>query len=215
MVIMWPMKSEPSKSYIKIIIILTWIVSVIFATPLAIAHKAVEVNDDGLKQCRPDNMDPSTLLWYRNLICLVQYFIPCTLIGGIYVRIAIALWKSDDKMNGQDMLVVTDKKSVTKMMMIVIALFTIAWFPFQLYHVLSQVYPQINYYHYINLIWFCCHLLAMSHSCCNPFIYVLWNEKFKKELRLRLECCFGKTHVLSKNESLGYSTTDLVMTTVS
>ena len=211
---MWPLKSESSKSCSKIIIIFIWIVSVIFATPLAIAHKAVEVSDNGLKQCRPDNMDPSTLLWYRNLICLVQYFIPCTLIGGIYIRIATALWSNNEALEGQDMIVVIDRKRVTKMLMLVVALFIIAWFPYQLYGVLGQVYPEINYYHYINMIWFSCHLLAMSHSCCNPFIYVLWNEKFKKELRRKLECCFGKTYT-SKNESLGYSTTDLVMTTVS
>ena len=98
---MWPLKSESRKSCTKAIIIFIWIFSVIFATPLAIAHKAVEVSDNGLKQCRPDNMDPSTLLWYRNIICLVQYFIPCTLIGGIYIRIATALWSSNEAVDDQ------------------------------------------------------------------------------------------------------------------
>ena len=30
-------------------------------------------------------------------------------------------------------------------------------------------------YQYINMIWFCCHMLAMSNSCYNPFIYLLCN----------------------------------------
>lgn len=29
-------------------------------------------------------------------------------------------------------------------------------------------------YRYINLIWFSCHLLAMSNSCINPFIYAIY-----------------------------------------
>jgi hypothetical protein len=32
----------------------------------------------------------------------------------------------------------------------------------------------------------------MSNSCYNPFIYLLCNEKFKKELRFKLSCCFGQ-----------------------
>ena len=30
-------------------------------------------------------------------------------------------------------------------------------------------------YPYINIIWFCCHWLAMSNSSYNPFIYLLCN----------------------------------------
>lgn len=33
-------------------------------------------------------------------------------------------------------------------------------------------------YRYINLIWFACHLLAMSNSCINPFIYALCSVSY-------------------------------------
>ncbi|GBM43931.1 hypothetical protein AVEN_125121-1 [Araneus ventricosus] len=46
-------------------------------------------------------------------------------------------------------------------------------------------------YKYINLIWFSCHLLAMSNSCYNPFIYAMYNKRFNAEFKNRFGCCFS------------------------
>ena len=39
------------------------------------------------------------LLWYRNLMCMIQYFIPCILIGGAYTRwvsgVSVLMWRGD------------------------------------------------------------------------------------------------------------------------
>ncbi|KAJ9591745.1 hypothetical protein L9F63_001681, partial [Diploptera punctata] len=74
---------------------------------------------------------------------------------------------------------------VIKMLVIVVALFALCWLPLQTYNVLQDIYPQINQYKYINIIWFCCDWLAMSNSCYNPFIYGIYNEKFKREFKQR------------------------------
>lgn len=78
---------------------------------------------------------------------------------------------------------------VIKMLFIVIAIFAICWFPYQAYNLLQEIYPSINDYKYINLIWFSCHLFAMSNSCYNPFIYAIYGEKFNQEFRNRFYCC--------------------------
>lgn len=75
------------------------------------------------------------------------------------------------------------------MLFIVIAIFAICWLPFQAYNILQEIYPSINDYKYINLIWFSCHLFAMSNSCYNPFIYAIYGEKFNQEFRKRFYCC--------------------------
>lgn len=75
------------------------------------------------------------------------------------------------------------------MLFIVIAIFAICWLPFQAYNILQEIYPSINDYKYINLIWFSCHLFAMSNSCYNPFIYSIYGEKFNQEFRQRFYCC--------------------------
>lgn len=75
------------------------------------------------------------------------------------------------------------------MLCIVMTIFAICWLPFQAYNILQEIFPAINEYKYINLIWFSCHLLAMSNSCCNPFIYAIWSENFGQEFRNRFYCC--------------------------
>ena len=37
-------------------------------------------------------------------------------------------------------------------------------------------------YRYINIIFFCCHWLAMSNSCYNPFIYGIFSVSAKVRL---------------------------------
>ncbi|KAG8221949.1 hypothetical protein J437_LFUL007790 [Ladona fulva] len=63
------------------------------------------------------------------------------------------------------------------MLFIVVALFAVCWLPLQSYNVLQAVFPSINEYTYINIIWFCCDWLAMSNSCCNPIIYGIYSVR--------------------------------------
>lgn len=64
---------------------------------------------------------------------------------------------------------------VIKMLVIVVTLFALCWLPLQTYNVLQEIFPEINSYRYINIIWFCFDWLAMSNSCYNPFIYGIYN----------------------------------------
>ncbi|KAL5019129.1 hypothetical protein ScPMuIL_004851 [Solemya velum] len=75
------------------------------------------------------------------------------------------------------------------MLIIVVVLFVVCWMPLQIYNLLKEIYPNVNLYQYIHIIWFCSNWLAMSNSCYNPFIYGLLNEKFKREFRLLFKMC--------------------------
>jgi len=212
--IMYPLKSHASKSRTKGVIVVIWIVSTILAVPMVILYRVYDVNHDlenfpgyfapqapDMYQCLPYPEVPSVTTvtffkWYKNSLCLLQYFIPLVIISGAYIRMAVALWSSRTPGAAQldrDRQLMNNKKKVIKMLMMVVALFTLAWLPLQLYDVLNQIFPEINNYPYINIIWFCMHWLAMSNSCYNPFIYLLLNDKFQKELRLKLACCFKRS----------------------
>jgi len=198
--IMHPLKNHASKSRTKGVIVVIWVVTMFLADAMADAFRTVDINapyTPELLQCLPVHTKIYQLevfMWYKNALCLVQYFIPLTIISGAYIRMAVCLWSARTPGAAQldrDRQVVNNKKKVIKMLMMVVALFTLAWLPLQLYDVLSQIFQQINLYPYINIIWFCMHWLAMSNSCYNPFIYLLLNDKFQKELRLKVACCFG------------------------
>ncbi|KAL0266544.1 UNVERIFIED_CONTAM: hypothetical protein PYX00_009054 [Menopon gallinae] len=80
------------------------------------------------------------------------------------------------------------------MLVIVVALFGICWMPLQVYNLLQDIFPEINEYKYINIIWFCFDWLAMSNSCYNPFIYNYFNEKFRREFHFRMQLFGNRMH---------------------
>nr|XP_024217353.1 neuromedin-K receptor-like [Halyomorpha halys] len=138
--------------------------------------------------CNNTRLSNNGMMAYRMILVSVQYLTPLCVISYAYARMALRLWGSRAPGNAQhsrDANLMRNKKKVIKMLVIVVALFAICWLPLQTYNVLQDIFPQINGYRYINIIWFCCDWLAMSNSCYNPFIYGIYNEKFKIEFKQR------------------------------
>ncbi|XP_043276469.1 RYamide receptor isoform X2 [Venturia canescens] len=193
--ILKPLSARPSKLRAKIVIAGIWLISGALATPMAAALRVVMVPESTtagrlhLKPfCQNENMSERSMLTYRALLGFLQYLTPLSVISCVYARMALRLWGSRAPGNAQDSRdanLMKNKKKVIKMLVIVVALFAICWLPLQMYNVLQYTYPQINEYRYINIIWFCCDWLAMSNSCYNPFIYGIYNEKFKREFQQR------------------------------
>ncbi|XP_069686426.1 neuropeptide Y receptor type 1-like isoform X2 [Periplaneta americana] len=191
-----PLSARPSKLRAKLAIAGIWCVAGALAAPMAAALRVTEIEDDPdpsgrvrLKPfCHNVHMSDTAMLAYRFAMFLVQYLTPLCIISCVYARMAFRLWGSRAPGNAQDSRdanLMKNKKKVIKMLVIVVALFALCWLPLQTYNVLQYVYPEINQYRYINIIWFCCDWLAMSNSCYNPFIYGIYNEKFKREFQQR------------------------------
>ena len=60
-------------------------------------------------------------------------------------------------------------------MLIVVVVFSLCWAPWQSYSLTSIVYPAVNQWRYVNIMFFIFHWLAMSNSCYNPFIYGIYS----------------------------------------
>ncbi|XP_053686021.1 substance-K receptor-like [Sabethes cyaneus] len=195
-----PLRARTSKNISKFVISAIWILSFALAAPTIFALRVVplslvalgDTNDTYINITKPFcqvvNFEESEMLLYRYILTLVQYFVPLCVISFVYIQMAFRLWGSKTPGNAQDsrdMTMLKNKKKVIKMLIIVVALFAICWFPLQLYNILNVTWSEVNEYRYINIIWFVCDWLAMSNSCYNPFIYGIYNEKFKREFRKR------------------------------
>ena len=62
-----------------------------------------------------------------------------------------------------------------KMLFVVVMLFGLCWLPWHAFHTLVLVFPSLNSFRYINIVFFAIHWLAMSNSCINPFIYAIYS----------------------------------------
>ena len=90
----------------------------------------------------------------------------------------------------RDAAILANKKKVTKMLFVVVLMFGICWFPFQMFNFLTQI-VDLSFYG-VNYIWMASHILAMSNSSCNPFIYGIYNEKFRHEFDRKLPACLRR-----------------------
>uniref|UniRef100_A0A0A1WYF4 Tachykinin-like peptides receptor 99D n=1 Tax=Zeugodacus cucurbitae TaxID=28588 RepID=A0A0A1WYF4_ZEUCU len=204
-----PLRARPTKWVSKLILIGIWLAAFLFATPCAIAFR-VELEHERYREngiiynvtrpfCMNKNLSEEQLQTYRYTLVFMQYFVPFCVISFVYIKMAVKLWGTRAPGNAQDTRDITllrNKKKVIKMLIIVVVVFGLCWLPLQLYNILYVTFPEINEYHFISIIWFCCDWLAMSNSCYNPFIYGIYNEKFKREFNKRFATCFCKTHKL-------------------
>ncbi|CAL4120931.1 unnamed protein product, partial [Meganyctiphanes norvegica] len=197
--IVFPLGARPSKFRSKLVIMVIWLFSITIAIPNAIALRVVTVKG-GINQCLSarinldlsTNIDQKFMLLYSYLLVGLQYFLPLGVISFTYLRMGWELWGSRQPGNADDTRdahVLKNKKKVIKMLFMVVAIFTFCWAPLQTYHVLQEI-SAINDYRYINIVWFFCYSLAMTNSCCNPFIYAIYNEKFKREFRTKFRWLF-------------------------
>ncbi|XP_018786111.1 PREDICTED: substance-P receptor-like isoform X2 [Bactrocera latifrons] len=204
-----PLRARPTKWVSKLILIGIWLAAFLFATPCAIAFR-VEVEHERYREngiivnvtrpfCMNKNLSEKQLQAYRYTLVFMQYFVPFCVISFVYIQMAVKLWGTRAPGNAQDTRDITllrNKKKVIKMLIIVVVVFGLCWLPLQLYNILYVTFPEINEYHFISIIWFCCDWLAMSNSCYNPFIYGIYNEKFQREFNKRFATCFCKKHKL-------------------
>ena len=78
---------------------------------------------------------------------------------------------------------------MVKMMITVVIIYALCWLPLHLITLVGDNHPQIYDHSFINVIWICCHWLAMSNCCYNPLVYIWMNSKFRNGFRHVLRFC--------------------------
>ncbi|XP_050681773.1 substance-K receptor-like [Leptidea sinapis] len=208
--IITPLSAHTSKRIAKVIIVFIWMLALSLAAPMAMSWEIIMVEEqDPVTRlfyekpfCAPSEFGSNSLAIYRLLLYIFQYVIPLCVITFAYAHMAMKLWGARAPGNAQetrDANHMRNKKRVIKMLVLVVVLFALCWLPLQSYLLLQSFFPSINEYKYINVIFFCFDWLAMSNSCYNPFIYAIYNEKFKKEFKQRFT--FGQKRNRLSNDS--------------
>ncbi|XP_051521637.1 G-protein coupled receptor 83-like [Myxocyprinus asiaticus] len=192
-VILHPLKPRMCIDQGAICIVFIWLMASCFSLPHAIYQKLftfVYSKDIVRSLCVPDFPDPSELYWqYLDLATFILlYVLPLLIITIAYYDVARRLWRRTaigDVTSEQYFLQRRKRKRTIKMLVLVVAVFAVCWFPLNCYVVLlsSQVI-QSN-----NAIYFSFHWLAMSSTCYNPFIYCWLNPGFRAELTFLLGMC--------------------------
>ncbi|XP_068060765.1 G-protein coupled receptor 83-like isoform X1 [Anomalospiza imberbis] len=192
-VIMHPLKPRMSMVKGGICIIIIWVMASCFSLPHAIYQTLTRfyIGNRTIRMvCLPSFPPPADLFWkYLDLTTFVLlYVLPLLVISITYAIVAKKLWLRNaigDLTMEQYYAHQRKKKMTLKMLMVVVVVFAVCWFPLNCYVVLIScraIYSS-------NALYFAFHWFAMSSTCYNPFIYCWLNESFRAELRSLLCVC--------------------------
>ncbi|XP_038272719.1 probable G-protein coupled receptor 83 [Dermochelys coriacea] len=192
-VILNPLKQRMSLTRGMLSISVIWLMATCFSLPHAIYQKLFQYNyrEATVRSlCLPDFPEPAELVWkYLDLSTfLLLYLLPLLIITITYTRLAKKLWLRNaigDITTQQYIIHHKNKKKSIKMLVLVVVVFAVCWFPLNCYVVLiSSLGIKTK-----NSIYFALHWFAMSSTCYNPFIYCWLNESFRSELKSLLSMC--------------------------
>ncbi|XP_013914919.1 PREDICTED: probable G-protein coupled receptor 83 [Thamnophis sirtalis] len=195
-VIMHPFK--PRMSLVKggLCVLVIWVMAICFSLPYAIYQNLVRLsygNGTIRMVCLSSFPPPTDLYWkYLDLATFVlMYLLPLSVISVTYISVAKKLWMRNaigDVTVDQYYAHQRKKKMSLKMLMVVVIVFGICWFPLNCYLIFMSS-QTVNHH---NGFYFSFHWFAMSSACYNPFIYCWLNEGFRTEFRALLRMCCKK-----------------------
>ncbi|XP_071442254.1 allatostatin-A receptor-like [Hetaerina americana] len=181
----------------------TWVVILAASFPVIIFHGEVThtyggdpslQDDDNVQdtsciflQRDEDRPDGYNRLAFQVSFFATSYVLPLALICGLYVCMLARLWRGAAPGGHVSAEGRRGRKRVTRMVVVVVAIFAICWCPIQVILVLKSV----DHYEITSVsvfIQIASQVLAYLNSCVNPILYAFLSENFRKAFRKVIYC---------------------------
>ena len=168
------------------LILAAWVYALTAVAPslylTKLARTSVDpVTNESLTYCAtiPATTLPNTIYVY--FLGLFGYLIPLVSLIVLYGKIYKTVWRRKSGQLGDsrpEEAFIRSRKKVLKMFLTVIIVFLVTWLPLLLYisFIESAVNSSSSHVDYTRLITYS---LGLCNSICNPFIYALFNKKFR------------------------------------
>ena len=188
-VIVHPFKPR-MKVYVCLLLILAiWIISVSISLPLAIYQQVVWNEKDQAYICGELWPQPASRQFFTVTSLMLQYIVPCSMISFCYTKVSLVLRQRSKMKIGSgrarenDQLEIKRKRRTNKMLIAMVSIFVCCWLPLNIVHIIAEYDPAFMRHTYYVVIFFWSHVIAMSSTIYNPFLYAWMNENFKKEFK--------------------------------
>ncbi|XP_070783514.1 galanin receptor 2a [Enoplosus armatus] len=171
-------------------ICLVWISALVFSAPYLSYYSQMDLS--GTVVCIPAwEAKPRMIMDVCTFI--FGYLIPVVVLGLTYGRTIRYLWTSVDPVKD-----VSEsrraKRKVTKMILVVAALFCLCWLPHHLV-ILCMWFGRFPLNHTTYVLRILSHLVAYANSCLNPIVYALVSKHFRKGFRKVFGCSLRRREV--------------------
>lgn len=197
-VIVHPFKPRMKLSVCLLLIGVVWIVSISISLPLAI-YIELQPSDNGTGnstvnvKCQESWPTPMSRRFHNVASLVLQYLIPFTIITYSYTKVWIILSnrKRPGKTKEKEQLELKRKKKTNLMLVAMVFIFAVCWMPLNSVHFIMEFNTSFTKYEYFSTFFFIAHVIAMSSTIYNPFLYTWLNENFRKEFRQVIPCIFS------------------------
>lgn len=218
LVILYPFKPRMKTGVCLLIIVIIWIISVSISLPLGIYQKVIHTDHDDTRMCSEHWPHPTARQFFTVTSLLLQYLVPCAIITFCYIEVWRSLSNRTHSMIGtgcrsrdREQVEIRRKKRTNKMLVAMISIFVVCWLPLNALHITSEYKDSVRFWSLYYLIFFIAHVIAMSSTVYNPFLYAWMNESFSKEFRNVLPAfLFRSRHCYNgNNDTTQYTTVDI------
>lgn len=188
--IMFPLKSFITIKTAKRLMVAIWILSVTFSIPPAVVSKSYPLGNTHI--CY-ESWETHGLDYRSYVICffVIGYLFPFIIMVTLYTKMGIKLWhgsvpgiQTAEAINR----IKRGRKKATKMLITVVIAFALCWLPLHSAELLQMLSPQT--YHSIPFkLYLLLPYFGIINSVINPFIYIVFCEKFRFEFsRILCRC---------------------------
>ena len=173
-----PLLSSPVSQHLKKTIVFLWVWAFVSSTNVLVQGEVVKAKD--YYYCDFSSQ------WINShlILAVVNIALPLFIVAVLYTIVCVKLWSREvpgegPTQNQGQVEAINTAKKVTRMMITIVVLYVICWFPFDVLFALNvggfvEISPNL----FTFLIW-----LTISYSGINPYIYLTFSQKFRNQFR--------------------------------
>ncbi len=212
-VIVHPFRSRMRLGVCILLIIVIWIVGISISLPLAIYmrfnHTKCEVSSKTISfeklilfSVKQEYWPQYTSRRFFNFSSLVlQYLVPFSVISFSYYKVWVALARRSllGRTRVREEVELYRKKRTNRMLIAMVVIFAICWLPLNIVHMVAEFHRE-DLSHY-RVSFLTTHVIAMSSTIYNPFLYSWLNDNFRKEFQEIIPCLFKIFSCFNRHKS--------------
>ncbi|XP_028843020.1 neuropeptide Y receptor Y2, like [Denticeps clupeoides] len=188
--IIYHLETRMSKDICFLVIAVTWVISAVLASPLAIFREygSFDISpEQSIQVCTekwPGSSTDGTL--YSISMLLLQYVLPLAIISFAYMRIWSKLRNHVSPVGRNDRH--HRRRKTTKMLVTMVVVFAVSWLPFHAFQLAIDIDSSVLDMQDFKLLYTVFHIVAMCSTFANPILYGWMNRNYRSAFVAVFRC---------------------------
>ena len=199
-VIVHPFKPRMKIFVCILLIVAIWIISISISLPLSIYQTVSLDNVTNTYMCHEFWPKNTARQFFTVTSLILQYVVPCSIITFCYTKVSLVLRNRSrtrigcgNRNRDRDEMEIRRKRRTNKMLIAMVSIFVCCWLPLNVVHITQEYHEPVTHWSWFYFIFFVAHVIAMSSTIYNPFLYAWMNDNFKKEFKTVIPCLFSSS----------------------